>query len=437
MIPGQNRGVLEANIVPILESLAPVRSEAKDIESRMAHYKILPGETRGYLNNPKTLYKADMRVLCLLTEAIYAKTSNVAVKPLDYFTHQEIQAAHQYDANVYRNEMKLPLTLGDFHLINMDYIGEIDIKTIKKLLDNQLLHYNFDVQREATIKHVRDEIIMMPTLNQKNINEIADLIEKKELVTTNIVFNAALGTGDDGNEVIYDDKKRTVTFMPGTKIDIVDGYHRCTAASQVLLKNPNADFKFGLLILNTDTIGAKRYQGQLAKQTPLSMVRRKALEEATSADKVVTLLKRESDLRGKISEGKYVIKNELVAYDDLVEYIDQEFKLQVNADILKVSKYLNEFFTYLVGEFPNELSLNVAEGKRTSYVGNQFMFAGYIYLAAQMYYDNIPAEKVETIISQMDFSKNEDWAKIIRISQKKAKITEIKKKFDQLETPVN
>lgn len=436
MIPGQNRGVLEANLAPILEALAPVRTEAKDLENRMAHYKILPGETRGYLSNPKTLYKADMRVLCLLTEAVYAKTSNVAIKPLDYFTNQEIQTAHQFDANIYRNETKLPLTLGDFHLINMDYIGEVDIKTIKKLLDNQLLSYNFDVQREATIKHVRDEIIMMPTLNQKNINEIADLIEKKELVTTNIVFNAALGTADDGKEVIYDDKKRSITFMPGTKIDIVDGYHRCTAASQVLLRNPNAEFKFGLLVLNTDTTGAKKYQGQLAKQTPLSMVRRKALEEASDADKVVTLIKRESDLRGKISEGKYVTKNELVSYDDLVGYVNQEFKLQVNADILKVSKYLTEFFTYLVGEFPNELSLNVAEGKRTSYVGNQFMFAGYIYLAAQMYYDKIPAEKIATIIEQMDFSKNEEWTNIIEIKQKTAKIKEIKKKFKQLKVQI-
>jgi hypothetical protein len=420
----QNRGVLENNLAPILEELSSNKEAVSIIQEKLISHKVLPGETKKYFNDPEKLYQSDLSFLCLLTELVYGYTKEETIRPSIYFTDQERKDSYQFNANIFRNQpIKFPLELSNFFLIGDEWFGRITAKTIKQLMDSQLLYYNPDVQRELTVKRRRDSIVYMPTLNKKNIEEIANLMETGELEHTDLVFNAAMGSAPDGDEIIYNDRKKTVTIMPGTRLDVVDGFHRCIASQNALAKNSNINFDFILHIINRDTEGAKSYQAQLGKAMPFSVERVQSLEAKTPGDQVVLeYLQKRSDLRGKISQTKKVHAHELTSYPLLVDAINSNFKMDVKADIGKVGNYLNEFFTYLVGIYKKELGTNIIDYKNKTYVSNNLMFAGYIVLAARMFKEGMDANEIENIIVNIDFDKNSPrWKNIIENNKTKTK----------------
>jgi hypothetical protein len=411
----QDRGVLEGNLAPILKRLSTNRSAVQTIQQDLAIHKILPGETQKYINEPNMLSQIeDSRVLYLLIDSVFNYTKDESINPEAYFYQNEMQTAKRYDENVFRKKDLFPFTLEDIVSRDGEFGGFISIQDINRLFSERKINYNFDLQREPTKVKRYDSIMLVPTLNMPNVNDITESLLKGQQFKTTIVLNAALGTAKSGQEIIYDDSKKTITFMPGTVLDIVDGYHRCKAVQNALIKNPNLQFYFQILVLNTDTAGARRYQGQFAKGTPLSEDRKRALNQPGLEDKVVDALNTDSDLAGKISQQKDLDNNELVMYSDLASAIKNNFELRVTNDTKKISQYLIEFFNSLIGKFPDELYAKIKESKETSYVGLRQMFSGYIILASRMYKEDIPADMIEVIIDQISFSKNNIlWKNII------------------------
>lgn len=431
----QDRGVLEGNLALVLKHLSTNRSAVKTIQDDLTLHHILPGETQKYINDPSKLSQIeDSRVLYLFINSVFHFTKNEAMNPEAYFYPNEIQEAERYDENVFRHKDLFPYTLPDIVSRDGEFAGFISVQDINKLFSNRKINYNFDLQREPTKVKRYDSVMLVPTLNMANVNDITEsLLQGKQFKTT-IVLNAAIGTAKAGQEIIYNDNKKTLTFMPGAKIDIVDGYHRCKAVQNALIKNPNLQFYFEILVLNTDTAGARRYQGQFAKGTPLSDERKRALNQPGLEDKVVDALNNDSDLSGKISQQKELGNDELVMYSDLASAIKNNFELNVTNDTKKVGQYLVEFFNSLIGKFPEELHVKIKESKETSYVGLRYMFIGYIILAGRMYKQEIPADMIEVIIDQIDFRKNNPlWKNIITgLGANKETLTNIKNLFKSL-----
>jgi hypothetical protein len=114
----------------------------------------------------------------------------------------------------------------------------LDIKTIDKLIDNQLLFYDFNLQREAKYVKRKDEVVITPTLNMNNVKEISSHLLEGTLVPTVLVFNAQTRTAESGTELTFDSSKMTLSIHKGTRLAIVDGWHRCSALRNALLVNP-------------------------------------------------------------------------------------------------------------------------------------------------------------------------------------------------------
>jgi hypothetical protein len=420
----QDRGVLEGNLAPVLQHLSTNRIAVQTIQQNLAMNKILPGDTQKYINEPNTLYKIeDSRVLYLLTESVYRFTKNESINPEEYFYKNEIDTAKRYDENIFRKKDIFPFTLDDIVSRDGEFGGFISVQDINTLFNERKINYNFDLQREPTKVKRYNDVMLVPTLNMQNVNDITESLLKGQQYKTTIVLNAALGTSKSGQEIIYNDDKKTITFTKGTVLDIVDGYHRCKAVQNALIKNPNLQFYFQILVLNTDTAGARRYQGQFAKGTPLSEDRKRALNQPGLEDKVVDSLNTNSDLAGKISQQKDLNDDDLVMYSDLASAIKDNFELKVTNDAKKVSQYLIDFFNSLIGKFPEELHEKIMESKNNSYVGLRQMFSGYIILASRMYKQNIPADMVELILDQINFNKNNPLWKNIVIGQGRNKET--------------
>lgn len=444
MIVTKNRKELEKELIKSISKIKAKKRVVNDIKKELMNYEILPGDVQAWINNPEDkLFELDLRQLFLLTEQVFYKTGDLTINPENYFTEAEIKEARQYSGVLETDKLEFPITFTNATVVGQSaYMVTMSIQTIKKLLDSMLLNYNFEVQREAKFTKRKDKIIMQPTLNKKNVKEIAEHLLNGTLVPTVLVFNAATRTSEVGDEIIYDPKKLELTITKGTRLDIVDGYHRCQALSMALETNPDLEFNFAVLITNYSTKKAQQYQAQLAKATPISRTRIQELEQNRLSDIVVQQLREESDLQGRISQTNriHTINNELVTYNVLADTIDEEFDMKTRADAMDVGDYLVELFNMLIGSYPDEFINNVDQTRKVSLINDNNMFVGYIVLARKMYESKIKPKEVRNILKNIDFSRTNKLWEDIGVLDNEGKIKDttkarkaIKNYFESLE----
>lgn len=409
--PGKTREELEAALIePTLSVKRTRNGNLRVKENLLNNHKIIGGNVQMWINNPqKELPNLDWRVLYLFAEQIYKEIKTSDINPNHYYTETESKKARQFMGNLMiKEDIKPPLKLESVLPINNDqYMTKINIKTLAQL-SSFLLNYNFDIQREAK-KIVRGgETIREATLIMENVVEIKDNLKKGTQETTTIVINASAGTADDGNELIYNPIDGSLIINEGTVLDIVDGYHRCRAAELVINENPNIDFEFMVLLLNYTDDMAMNYQGQFAKQTPLSKTRQKQLSKPRESDSVVSELVRQSELRGKVSTSTSPsLKNkEIVSYNVLANTIDEEFKFERAVDAHKISRYLKNYFDILLSSYPEQFIENPLHWKKESVMVENNMFVGYIVLAKRMYENDIPEIDLLNYIEKIDFDRD-------------------------------
>ncbi|RYI30524.1 hypothetical protein EVU96_08910 [Bacillus infantis] len=423
----QEKSVLIENLTDVIKSEQLQKRNNKLVSDIKLHlsdkHGIFPGDVQGWINNPEELTEVDVRVLFLLTQQLFLKTENIKIAPTSFFTSVEEKEAKIYDAAALRQSFDLPITFENATLVgNSAYAVPISIQMMDMMLSNQLLHYDPELQREMTVVTERNGgIRYIPTVIKKNVDEIAEHLLSNSLVPTTLVWNAALGSSDSGDELIFDPKRLTLTISKGTKLAIVDGMHRHQGAQKALRMNPDLEFNFILLVTNYSKSQAQRYQSQLAEQTPISKNRKTQLKAARYSDGIVTRLMQESDLEDRISQGHQIKTSakQLVSYNVLADSIDSYMEIISKRDANRVGDFLIEFFNELVGAFPEAFISEVNEYRNKSLINQNNMFIGYIVLANRMLKENIDIRNLEKIISGIDFDKNNDmWSKLGIIDEK-------------------
>ncbi|PLR72224.1 DNA sulfur modification protein DndB [Bacillus sp. UMB0728] len=445
----KDRRELEDKLIKTIvnSKLKTEKDKVEDIKLHLSkNYQIGSGKIQKFLNNPKKeIEDLDIRELYLFTEQVFSKTGNMEIDPDTYFTDIDIRESRQFSGltEAKKSEIDFPITVTNAQVVgNSAYMVTLDIKVIDKLLTSQLLHYNYDLQREAKYTRRKDKVIIEPTLNMKNVTEIQSHLLQGTLVPTVLVFNAATRSAESGTELIFDSKKMELTITKDTKLDVVDGFHRCRASQLALQQNPELNFNFAVLITNYSTKKSQQYQAQLAKATPLSKTRIQELEANRLSDTVVQQLREESELRGKISQTNRIhsLNKELVTYNVLADTIDEEFKMNTRADAADVGDYLTEVFSFLIGSYPEEFINNLAESRKNTIINDNNMFVGYLVLARRMMENGLKEREIRNLIKNIDFSRDNDLWKELGVLDGKGNIADtvkarraIKQYFEKLE----
>jgi len=413
----ENRAELQEMIQENIKLISDDKQSIKEIKEELAKYRIGGGRVEDYLSDPEVLEDADIRELALLTEQMYMKTGLQGFNPTEWFTDNEMKEARQFDYMFVHGEEEVvfPLEIENvIHIGNNLYVASLDIQIIAKLMKSKKLNYNYEIQRQATRIVRKDKMMYKPTIYKKNVKEIKELLMKDQLIHTTLAFNAATQTSDNGEELSYNGKKNVLTINDGTRLDILDGYHRCLASQQAYAENPDLNFKFVVMISNYSTRQAQMYQSQLAKSTPIPAARIQELEKNRLSDTVVQILKSESELRDRVSSTgskMNITAGELVSYRVLSDAIDREFPMKTILDARNVGKYLTTFFEYLIGLYPEEFLSSRKQSE--SLMAYNRLFAGYIGLASEMQKQNIEIDKLNLILDKVDFKKeNPLWREL-------------------------
>lgn len=384
-----------------------------EMKAHLAQHGILGGQVEKVLSTPKILEEEDIREIALVLEQFFVKTGKRSLNPEKWFTEIEMQEAREYDKRVFSEDTKDdPVVFENVTMIGRGvYSTEIDVDTLLKLTNNQVLYYDFDIQRQPTKR--KGSATPRATVYKKNVREIKDLLIKGRLVETTLAFNAHVGSNKAGEEFEYDPQARTVTLIEGTRLAVLDGYHRYLGSLEALRKNPELKFKFMLRLSNVTKRECQVFQSQLAKATPIPKTRMEMLEANRFADTVAQALMADSELKDRVASQHRITPNagEIVSYNVLADSIEREFPMEFRRDTNNVTKYLAEFFDELIAEYSDEFLYNTKDNK--SLMNYNKMFAGYIALAARMKNEGIELDQLSNILNSIDFSReNPIWNEI-------------------------
>lgn len=435
---------LEQRLIPEMSTIANDKAKLNKIKKKLSENEILESKTSMIFNKPDIIKQEDLRLLALLTTAIYQANKVDDINPSHIFTPIELKEARMYsDSLAFKTQEPLfPMTFDRTEFIdNSVYITSMSVQEINKLLVNGGLSYDFETQREATYEKRNDQIVQVATLNQHSVDEISNHLVEGTLVPTMLAFNAKVRSSDGGDELIYDNKKREVTITKGTILTILDGYHRCKGIQAALSVNPKLEFRFPVMLLNYSQRKAQRYIGQIAKANPISKARAKELSQASYAVTIIQQLREESMLRGMISQTERLerINKEVVTVSVLMDSIEEEFNLRTKKDAMDVGDYLVKFFDYLISYYEEEFITKYNETRSVSLINYNQMFHGYVILARKLYEKNRKPNDIIEIIKKVDFSKDNPIWRDMGVLKKDGSTNyqsskkHIKKYFEQIE----
>lgn len=407
MLEGKTRKDYEEVLGGALLEIKKNRKKSANVSRQLFDSnRILEGNTQSLIDNPKkNLPKSDWRVNVLLGQKVSRELQDKNVHPNNFYTEIELKKATQYSGLLLESEdIKLPITLENASKVGYrSYSTTIDVKTLAHM-SSSLLNYNFDIQRESVRRIVGNKTIREATLVMDNVLEMKEHLKQGTLMNTMIVINASIGTSDSGRELYFDENKKTITIDKGTVLDIVDGYHRCKASELALNENPKIEFNFMVLLLNYTDEEASKYQGQLAKATPISKIKERQLSSKSDADQIVNRLMNETDLRDKIvAKSRLSLRNrEIATFGKLSDAIQESFNFDRSIDSHLVFDYLEKVFNMLIADNEKYFNQDLNISKKETIVVREEVILNIVHLAGQMYLKNINPYDIIKYIKKED-----------------------------------
>lgn len=316
-------------------------------------YKIPVGVTRSFTAkklDEQFFERTDIRLISLFVlESLEVLDREKFIEEL--FNPGEINEIKQYDFHAYSKQdaIKLPYTFQPCIPVNTVYSTKISVKEISEFVNAGIINYNFDIQREAKLEIRTDRIIKKPTLNRKNIKEMEELLLRDALKESTLYFNAAPMTSTEGDELIYDPNEFSLTVTEGTRIDVIDGFHRVLAAQNAYRINPTIEFEFNVVFSNFTTSEAIKWQSQHSKATPWSRNRVAELQQESRGAKVVKAIKAKDIEFEKLiaSDNRLKASSSLITFIKLSDFIEELFTINSRSDEVKISEEVSQLIPLL------------------------------------------------------------------------------------------
>ena len=243
-----------------------------------------------------------------------------------YFSQKEIK---EYENNkISKSSVKFPIRWDMVEVIEgSQWVGKITVKQLMDLRNAQLINYNERTQR--TLRHVvnKDFEYYQIFLNKKAVNEIIKSFESNQYIpntiTLNLPMNADFGY-KDGKLVIFNTDR----------FDILDGYHRYIAMSNLYNRDSSFDYTMELRVVCFSEETARQFIWQEDQKTKMKKMDSDSFNQNSPAIQVINLINQENLYRNIIGRNGAIIDQGLAA--NLIDrlYFNTR-KTVTRADLLK------------------------------------------------------------------------------------------------------
>lgn len=267
-------------------------------------YDIPKGKMSDLISRRMAMSEASEFILFILLDSMCNVLKGKFLGIDQFYTMQEAQ---YYRKSKYKNEkIKFPITFKMIQIEDDQWTGKIDVKTLMKLRQAQMINYNVNAQRTMQ-KIVRgDKESYKITLNQKAIGEIASAYAHKTFIPNTITLNIPAELDSD---FYYDEESCSLIIKSLDHFDVTDGYHRYIAACQVSDLDKDFNYNMELRIVNFTEDKAKQMIFQEDQKTKMRKIDSNSMNMNKAANIVVTRLNDNvrCNLKGLINRNEGVI----------------------------------------------------------------------------------------------------------------------------------
>ena len=276
----------------------------------------------------------------------------------DIFTDKEIQ---KYSKSKFENvtETIYPISFKVLKISDDQWLSTISSKKLFELYKNQIINYNKNTQRP--LKEVTKHGIKTYKINKnkQSVNAIKEDLKKGLFIPNCLTFN--INMDNPSNEYYVDEENRELVLENG-QFDLIDGFHRYSAITELLLENPDIEFNFGIWIMNFDENKSCRFIAQEDKRNKINKTYTKSLDALNGdnfSSRIIQVLNENnnSPFKGKLT--RYNDSN--INYDDIVITINDNFKCNTRMEANRLSENIIKSFEILEDDGIDITNLNSNE----------------------------------------------------------------------------
>ena len=211
------------------------------------------------------------------------------IKVEEYFTDEEITQAIENKNNIKMesdSKMIIENVLYTKNNNEESWVAIVTYKQINEWMKTGKLIYNMQTQRQGVLKKIKNEMIIIPYINDKSVEEISDAMLRNEFYSNMISFNV---TPDFNHRIEYNPIEKVLVIDSDIfSVAVTDGYHRCSGVVKALEKNPNLQGELYLKITNMSIGKAQKFIRQESKS---NIQNQDALEKYNPDNKITMFIK--------------------------------------------------------------------------------------------------------------------------------------------------
>ncbi|ARC67888.1 DNA sulfur modification protein DndB [Bacillus licheniformis] len=364
-----------------------------------------------------------------LAKNLHRITKEVRISPENYFPPNGIKDIELNWEGYKTDDVSFPYTFTDVTKVASDnYFFKVKASELFKLYESQLLRYNPKAQRTDRTIHLKevDDEIPVPELVESSVEAIAQLTEKNDLIKSVLTFNALLGSSEEGIELLFDEEERKITVTKGTRLDVIDGWHRLAGISRAFRRNPNIkDFYLKVDLYNYTMKKARKHFGQQNTINPVAKSKIAEMSENDYLSVIINFIKDNSDIGELIKVNEDSIRKGepyITTFERCLKGLKRalntfDYTVESLAEARKLGMYLTEVFNTVFNSYIDDFT-NHSFGESKSAITTSPVILGVLALGVKMKLESKSADSVEDVLSSLDFSlDNKLWRELKLVSE--------------------
>lgn len=388
-------------------------------EKLVDELKYTPGMANGIMNGQKPILDFDDVQRCAIVKVILNITGNKTITLEELFKPAVIKEAEAFYINEKENIEYIEIKKVD--KLNEDqYQGMLEAKDLNMYTRKGVFTYNFQTQRQSTLKETKGRTYQVATLNKEAVKNI-----KKEMVSGNFDYSMRLHFNMLQNEkdrseiknIQYNEETRTlrIYFSDENTCDIADGYHRITANKEAMEENPGIKRNFPVIFTNYTASRTRYTIQQNLKFNEMNETHAFEYDTSNPINNQIKLVL-ESDMNEfgvrKLTGNALEVLNGVkwVQLGTVYKAFDTMFDIDI--DKFKIIKDLKirlaSIFNYIDIAIENNLDdfENIKESRKNSYITQPGVFVGLLAMAEKIDGKENSYKIFEDTIKEIDFSIN-------------------------------
>ena len=185
-----------------------------------------------------------------------------------FFTEQEMKT---YSKSKYEmSASKFPIEFNVIQVTPTQWIGTIDVQSLMKLRNAQLINYNENAQRALQKVIKGDKEFFKIQINKKAVNDIVDSLKSEMYIPDDLTLN--IPEEDVENDFVFDPRTNRLIIKNIKHFNMTDGYHRYLSLCRLYDLNNEFNYNMELRITNFSEEKARQFIWQKDQKTKMRKI---------------------------------------------------------------------------------------------------------------------------------------------------------------------